>query len=93
MTKPISLTATFMAESEADVAYLLGMLKAVVKPTREERGCVRYQLYRDVNNPLRFTFFEVFQNQAALDFHLKQPYLAELLKRKADVYFYDEILV
>lgn len=93
MTKPISLTATFTAESEADAEYLLGVLKAVVTPTREEPGCVRYQLHRDVNHPWRFTFFEVFLNQAALDFHLKQPYLAELLKRKADVYFYDEILV
>jgi quinol monooxygenase YgiN len=60
-----------------DVAKALGALLA---PTRQEPGCLEYQLHRDPENPLKFLFFERFKNQAALDAHLASPHFQAFLK-------------
>ncbi len=51
------------------------MLVGLVGPTRKEAGCVRYQLYRNNADPQDFTFVEEWASDAALDKHLKKPYL------------------
>ncbi len=60
-----------------DVAKALG---ALLSPTRQEPGCLEYQLHRDPENPLKFLFFERFANQAALDAHLASPHFQAFLK-------------
>lgn len=49
-------------------------LQALVAPTRQERGCLAYELHRDPEAPGRFMFYEKFVDQAALDAHIGSPH-------------------
>ncbi len=46
-----------------------------VEETRKEPSGPRFDFYQDTASPGVFHQFEVWQNQAALDDHLKQPYV------------------
>ena len=60
---------------------LLKILAAQVDPTRSEPGNINYNFHCDKNNPNIFVFYENFVDQAALDSHLKMPYLKPLMSR------------
>jgi len=62
---------------EEDVA---AALTALLVPTRQETGCLEYQLHRDPENPLKFLFYERFANQAALDAHIASPHFQAFVK-------------
>jgi quinol monooxygenase YgiN len=45
-------------------------LSALLAPTREEPGCLAYELQNDPEDRRSFLFYEKFKDQAALDAHL-----------------------
>jgi quinol monooxygenase YgiN len=53
-------------------------LTSMVGKVREEPGCVQYILHKSNQDPLSFVFYEVYQDQAALDAHGKTPHMAEM---------------
>jgi len=58
-------------------------LIALVPPTRQEPGCINYDLHRSSEDPTMYMFYENWVNKKALDQHLEMPYLKEFSK-KAD---------
>jgi len=62
---------TARAGKEADVqATLSGMLE----PTRQEFGCIHYELLQNLNHPAEFTLLEEWETQATLDAHSAAPH-------------------
>lgn len=60
-----------------DICFKL--LENLVKETRElESGCVSYEIFEDIENPLFLTFFEVWKDQESFDMHLKQKHFKEI---------------
>lgn len=58
------------------------LVAAMTKPTLEtlkEPGNAAYELSKSVEQADTFVLYEKWQNVSALDAHLKQPYLTELL--------------
>jgi quinol monooxygenase YgiN len=53
-------------------------LTSMVGKTREEQGCLQYILHKSNQDPTAFVFYEVYQDQAALDAHGKTPHMAEM---------------
>lgn len=51
-------------------------LESFVEPTRKEDGCLRYDLFQDITDPLKFTFIEEWTSEAALDAHSKSAHIA-----------------
>ena len=51
------------------------LLRALVGPTRRERGCVSYELLQNRDDPTDFTFVEEWTDTAALEAHLKSPHI------------------
>jgi quinol monooxygenase YgiN len=49
-------------------------LYGLVEPSREEKGCIAYELHRDPEHPGRFMFYEVFADRAAHENHLNSPH-------------------
>jgi quinol monooxygenase YgiN len=45
--------------------------------TRREPGCRQYVGHQSLENPRRFMFYEVYEDEAALDAHRAAPYFAE----------------
>jgi quinol monooxygenase YgiN len=44
-------------------------LRGMVRPTRNEPGCTRYELYQSAGSDPRFVLLEAYKDQSALEFH------------------------
>jgi quinol monooxygenase YgiN len=58
-------------------------LKAILKPTRGEPGCIRYDLVTAA--PDIWVMIEEWRDEAAISYHLEQPYIVELLERLSEL--------
>jgi quinol monooxygenase YgiN len=54
-------------------------LQSLVAPTRQEQGCLTYELHRDPENDKMFMFYEQFADQTALDAHIGASYFKRFL--------------
>ena len=71
-----TVIATLTAKRGSEAA-LAQVLLGLVAPTRQESGCLRYDLHRDPENPGLLVFVETWETREALQAHLKTPhYLA-----------------
>lgn len=61
---------------ESEAVELLETLIAAVE--EKEPGVLAYMVYREDEDPAALTFFEVYENEAALANHGEQPHLAVL---------------
>ena len=60
-------------------------LLALVPQTRQETGCVNYDLHRSISKPGVFMFHENWADREALQKHGKMPYMLELRTKMADL--------
>jgi quinol monooxygenase YgiN len=56
--------------NDHSIEPLKAILISLVAPTREEAGCLQYNLYQNQNDPREFTFIEEWASAAALEAHL-----------------------
>lgn len=73
MSERIEQTAIITAKpgNEDELAFRIGELAAL---TRQEPGCVEFQVFRDLRRPDRFVLWEIFDNAEALREHLAMEY-------------------
>jgi quinol monooxygenase YgiN len=55
----------------------------LAKETRKEQGCISYELFQDINNQNIFSFIETWENQDALDIHLKSAHFHKIVREMA----------
>jgi quinol monooxygenase YgiN len=65
------------AKVEAVKELLLGLLP----PTRQEEGCLRYDLYQNQSNSLEFTFIEEWSSQELLEKHLASVHIQSAMEK------------
>ncbi len=58
---------------------LFAALQKLAEATRRESGNICYRLHRVNDRPDFFMIYEQWRDDAALDFHMAQPYLQEFL--------------
>lgn len=58
-------------------AELRKVLEGFVAPTRQEDGCIRYDLFLDLDHPGRFTFIEEWASREALEKHGQSSHITE----------------
>ena len=51
------------------VEQFLALAKTMVEKSNLEQGCLVYKLYQEVGNPSGFIFYEVYENQDAVNIH------------------------
>ena len=54
---------------------LRGILDALLHPTREENGCLSYELLENLQDPTEFRFVEEWVDDAAFDAHFGTPHI------------------
>ena len=64
---------------------VLEILEAMVAPTRTEPGCVNYDFHCGRDDPNTFVFYENFVDDAALDVHLRMPYIETIFERTKEL--------
>ena len=75
ITNPLLTVVAEMMAKPGKEDELRRHLLALVEPTRQEDGCVQYDLHQSTGEAGRFVFFENWQSREALDRHLQTPHL------------------
>lgn len=57
----------------------------LVAPTRDEEGCINYDLHRSSEDPSEILFYENWNSQEDLDRHLGQPHVKEVLDQLPEI--------
>lgn len=53
---------------------------AVPPSSREERGCVAYEVYRSMEHPRTYLFYEVWNSRESLDKHMEMDYVKRFFR-------------
>lgn len=58
----------------------------LINPTRDEDGCVRYELTQNNDDPTDFTFVEEWTSDSSLDEHLQTDHIRKLQSRAGELF-------
>ena len=83
--KEITVLAKIKAK-ENMVEQLKLQLLSLIAPTRQESGCITYELHQDPDDSSSFMFYEIWADKEALDKHIQTPHLKALLDEADDLF-------
>lgn len=84
MSATIHVVARFTARAGKE-DELRAVLIALVPPTRRELGCYQYDLMVEMHDPQRFCFVERWDDEEALEQHLRTDHMAQALRQLEDL--------
>lgn len=91
MKPPLTVVATIKAKPGREDA-VRAELRKLVPPTRDEQGCIQYDLHESTSEPGLFLFYENWTSREDLERHLRSAHIevlrskeAELLARPVDI--------
>ncbi|KAA8731830.1 antibiotic biosynthesis monooxygenase [Acinetobacter qingfengensis] len=61
------------------IDQVLPLYQELIEKTRQESGCIAYDLYHDLRNTGHFVFIEEWQDRAALDLHIQSEHFQRLV--------------
>lgn len=75
----LRVIARFRAQpgKEADLKQVL---VGLIEPTREEPGCIGYELLENLEDPRELTFVEEWQGESSLEAHFSTDHIASALQ-------------
>ncbi|MGL5979200.1 MAG: putative quinol monooxygenase [Erysipelotrichaceae bacterium] len=71
-----------VAKSKVDIEKLeeiLALYQELVAKTREETGCISYDLFQDTKDPSVLTMIETWENQACLEAHFTAEHVLRIV--------------
>lgn len=78
------LTIIARIEAKADKIELVkSSLLNIIEPTRQEQGCLQYDLHQDNEHPEVFIFYENWQSRALWQEHMESEHLKTHRKETA----------
>jgi quinol monooxygenase YgiN len=83
-TKPFTMLVHLQVKDGTGAKFEAAFAKAI-KATRQEKGCLAYDLNRDAKTPTRYVVYERWQNLAALEAHLQAAHFATLMTEIGDL--------
>ena len=78
--KLVTVVATFQARPGKEAA-LREALFSLIAPTRQEAGCVSYDMHVSADDPAKFLFYENWRSKEVLETHMRSPHLQKLIPR------------
>lgn len=76
----IRVVAHLQAHPEKTVE-LRDLLEGLIIPTRQEAGCVSYELLESLEDPAKLTFVEEWTSEEALQAHFETEHIRNALER------------
>lgn len=73
---------TIIAQIKAkanQVDLVKAALQKLIDPTRQEEGCINYDLHQDNDNPAHFLFYETWASRDLWQQHMSSRHLADYL--------------
>ncbi|WP_420413546.1 putative quinol monooxygenase [Roseibium sp.] len=74
----LTIVANITAQPDKIELVKTELLK-LIDITREEAGCINYDLHQDNENPAHFLFYENWETRELWQAHMKAPHLAAYL--------------
>lgn len=74
MSEKLVIVARIEANAGQEDRVLTALSK-LIEPTLKETGCIQYDLHQDNDNPALFLFYEIWENRALWQDHLKSPHI------------------
>ncbi len=74
MSKPLTIVARIEANKDK-IELVKSELLKLIKPTRNEKGCLQYDLHQDNDNPEVFIFFENWESRELWQAHMANDHL------------------
>ncbi len=74
----IKVVAKNIVKSEK-IEEVIAMYQELVDKTREEDGCIAYELYQDEQDATVLTMIEEWEDRAALDRHMKTEHFLRIV--------------
>ncbi|MDQ7781744.1 MAG: putative quinol monooxygenase [Desulfomonilaceae bacterium] len=82
--KKITVIANFRAKPGMEDKVREAVMN-LVGPTRNEAGCINYDLHVSLQDKGRLMLYENWIGKKALDEHLEMPYLKDFLVKSGDI--------
>ena len=77
-----SLRTVARIKATADnVSAVRELLSGLVEPTRNESGCITYQLLQNREDPTDFTFVEEWRDDSSFSAHLSSDHIQQALPK------------
>ena len=80
MEKPIVVIARVMAKAGKE-KQLKQALMELIEPSRNDDGCINYDLHTSDDGPGMFMFHETWRDKEALAKHLSTPHLRNFISK------------
>ncbi len=61
------------------IETVLSMYEELVTSTRQEAGCIVYELYQDLEDPAVLTMIEEWEDKSSLDAHMKTEHFVRIV--------------
>ncbi len=61
------------------VEEAIRLYQELVAKTRQEKGCIKYELFQDVKDPSILAVIEEWESQEALDMHMKTEHFTRIV--------------
>ncbi|WP_373534389.1 putative quinol monooxygenase [Microcoleus sp.] len=81
MSKPTLRVVARLVAFPDKVAELKSLLLSIIEPTRQEEGCIKYELLQNQADPTDFTFVEEWESAALLEVHLASTHLQAAVQK------------
>ncbi|MGB3267460.1 MAG: putative quinol monooxygenase [Microcoleus sp.] len=81
MSKPTLRVVARLTAFPEKVAELKSLLLSIVEPTRQEQGCIKYELLQNQADPTDFTFVEEWESADLLEQHLASTHLQDAVQK------------
>lgn len=70
--------------------YVKRCLVQLMEHSRQDKGCIIYNIHQSIDNPLEFMAYMVWESEAAFNSHNKKPEMQEFKKQLAKVWFEEQ---
>lgn len=80
----LTVVARLKAKSGSEAA-LERELRALVAPTRAEKGCLNYDLHRSAQDPGLFVFHENWESRALWDAHMNSAHIQAFSQKQGEL--------
>ena len=75
----LTIVARILAKDEKRELVKSELFK-LIAVTREEKGCINYDLHQDIENPNLFLFHENWESRKLWQMHMENPHITEYIK-------------
>ncbi|MFN4260614.1 MAG: putative quinol monooxygenase [Gemmataceae bacterium] len=83
--KPFTMMVYLQVKKGTQKQFETAFAKAI-EGTRKEKGCIAYDLNRDVKDPTRYIVYERWKTLKDLEEHLRTPHITQLIEEVGDLF-------